>query len=66
MATFGEKLRAARLRRKLSQAKLADAAGLHANFIARAERDERGVSFIVAIKLARALNVRLETLAPDE
>ena len=64
--TFGQKLKALRLQRKLSQKGLAEAAGLHHNFVARIERDERKCSFETAIKIAKALAVKLEKLAPDE
>ena len=63
--TFAEKLKALRLRRKLSQAKLAAASGLHANAVARLERGEREPSFRTACQLADALACKLDSLRPD-
>jgi transcriptional regulator with XRE-family HTH domain len=60
---FGKTLRFLRLRRKItSQEKLAELAGLHINFISRAERGKVDVSLSTIIKLSRALRVPIPTL----
>ena len=55
---FGARVRALRLRRALSQEKLAELADLHRNYVGGIERGERNVSLINIVKLARALAVR--------
>ncbi|AXK88879.1 helix-turn-helix domain-containing protein [Nocardia farcinica] len=50
-------LRAARARRKLTQAELAERAGLHVNSVARLERGERDAKVGQILALASALGV---------
>lgn len=55
---FGNRVRSLRLRRGLSQEKLAELADLHRNYVGGVERGERNVSLLNIVKLARGLNVR--------
>jgi transcriptional regulator with XRE-family HTH domain len=55
--TFAVALRHHRARRKLTQRALADAAGLHWNYVARLESGDREPSFEVACRLADALKI---------
>jgi transcriptional regulator with XRE-family HTH domain len=55
---FGRRVRELRLRRGLSQEKLAELADLHRNYVGGVERGERNVSLLNIVKLARGLSVR--------
>lgn len=55
--TFGETVRMTRRRRRLSQEKLADEAGLHRTHISLIERGLREPSLETLVKLCRALGV---------
>ena len=61
---FGELLRAVRLRKGLSQEKLADLAGLHRTFVSSVERGERNISLMNIARLAKALETTLAKLMP--
>jgi transcriptional regulator with XRE-family HTH domain len=54
---FGKTLRELRQRRKLTQEGLADAAGLHRNYVSDCERGTRNISLQNILALARALDV---------
>lgn len=54
---FGDRMRELRLRRKLSQEKLAELAELHRNYVGGIERGERNVGLINILKIAHALQV---------
>ena len=61
-AAFGAELRAARLRRGLSQDDLADVSGLHRTYIGGIERGERNPSLTNIARLADALDMRFAEL----
>jgi transcriptional regulator with XRE-family HTH domain len=58
LAVFGKRLRELRLKRKVSQEKLAEMAELHRNYVGLMERGESNVSLLTLVALARALGVR--------
>lgn len=55
---FGKRVRELRLRRDLSQEKLAELADLHRNYVGGVERGERNIALLNIIALARALKVK--------
>jgi transcriptional regulator with XRE-family HTH domain len=55
---FGKSLRKLRMKRRLSQEKLAELCGLHTNYIGRIERGQQNISLINIEKLARGLRVK--------
>jgi transcriptional regulator with XRE-family HTH domain len=64
-ARFGDRLRELRLKKGLSQERLAFEARLHRTYISSAERGERNVSLVNLERLALALGVRLRDLIPE-
>ncbi len=58
MSTFGKRVRQLRLRKKLSQERLAELAGLHVTFVGAIERGKRNLSLVTIVKLAKALKVK--------
>lgn len=62
---FGERLRAARQKKGLSQEKLAELAGVHRTFVSSTERGERNISLTNIVRLARALEIAPAKLMPD-
>lgn len=58
LALFGKRLRELRLKRSLSQEKLAELADLHRNYVGLLERGESNVSLLTLVALARVLNVK--------
>jgi transcriptional regulator with XRE-family HTH domain len=62
---IGGNVRRERLRRGLSQEKLAFAAELHPNFIGFVERGERNVTAVNLVKIAKALKVPAFRLFKD-
>jgi transcriptional regulator with XRE-family HTH domain len=56
-SAFGKRMREIRLKRKLSQEKLAELADLHRNYVGVLERGRQNPSLMIIIKLARALDV---------
>ena len=59
---FGKRVRELRMKRKLSQEKLAELSGLHHNYVGSVERGQRNVSLINIVKIARGLSVTPSTL----
>jgi transcriptional regulator with XRE-family HTH domain len=59
---FGECIAALRRERGLSQERLADAAGLHRNFVSLMERGEQQPTLSTIFALADALDVRPSNL----
>ena len=55
---FGKKLRELRLKRGVSQEKLAEMADLHRNYVGVLERGNQSVSLVSLVKLAHALKVK--------
>lgn len=60
--TIGERIRTYRVRKKLSQDALGEIAGLHGKYIGQLERGEKNPTIGSIEKVARALNLPLETL----
>ncbi len=58
MSTFGKRVRQLRLKKKLSQERLAELAGLHITFVGAIERGQRNLSLVTIVKLAKALKVK--------
>ena len=54
---FGERLREIRRKKVVSQAALAEQAGLHRTYVSSIERGERNISIVNIAKLAEALEV---------
>lgn len=61
---FGDRLRSIRLRKGISQEKLAEIAGVHRTFVSSVERGERNISLQNIARLAKALDVPLRHLMP--
>lgn len=59
---FGRKVRRYRLRKKLSQEKLAELADLHRTYIGQIETGKRNVALRNVAKIAKALNVPIKDL----
>lgn len=57
-ALFGQSVRRQRERRKLSQEKLAELAGIHPTYLGRIERGRQNISLVNIGKIARALKVK--------
>ena len=62
----GNKLTAAREAAGLTQESLAEKIGVESNSVHRYEVAERKIGLITAAKAAKALNLRVEELLPDE
>jgi transcriptional regulator with XRE-family HTH domain len=62
LTRFGENVRRERLKRNLSQEKLAELAGVHRTYIGMVERAEKNITLRNMNKIASALDVLLETL----
>jgi transcriptional regulator with XRE-family HTH domain len=62
---LGARLREMRLSRRLTQAQLAEACGLHRTFIGSVERGERNVAILSLRRIAKALRVPVTALLDD-
>ncbi len=61
-AMLGNRIRELRLKRKMSQEQLAEAADLHRNMIGLLERGRRSPSLETVVKIAEALKVHPKRL----
>lgn len=61
---LGKKIRKARHKKGLTQAQVADKAGIHVNYFARIERGEENPSFEVIENIAKALGVKSSDILP--
>ncbi len=59
---FGEKVRSERLKRGLSQERLADLANLHRTYIGMVERAEKNITLLNIDKIANALGITIYDL----
>ncbi|MDP2703742.1 MAG: helix-turn-helix transcriptional regulator [bacterium] len=59
---FGYRVKELRLKKKLSQAALANRLGLHSTYISQVERGVRNMALKNIEKLAKALKVKVEEL----
>ena len=62
---FATNMRRIRLEKKLTQEKVAEAAGLHPNYIGSVERGERNISICNIERIAVALGVTMSELVAD-
>lgn len=62
---FATNMRRIRLEKKLTQEKVAEAAGLHTNYISSVERGERNISICNIERIAVALDVGMGELVAD-
>lgn len=62
---FAANVRRIRLERKLTQEKVAEAAGLHPNYISSVERGERNISICNIESIAFALGVSMGELVTE-
>ncbi|PFD19717.1 transcriptional regulator [Bacillus cereus] len=63
---LGEKIRGMREQKGYSQEILGFKAGLHRNYISSLELAQKNPTYTTLIKLARALEVRVQELIPEE
>ena len=59
---FGEKIREERLKRNLSQEKLATRAGVHRTYIGMIERAEKNITLENIERIAKALDLNLNDI----
>jgi len=62
---FAANMRRVRLDMKLTQERVAEAAGLHPNYISSVERGERNISICNIERIACALGVSMATLLSE-
>lgn len=65
LASLGNRIRAIRESRDISQEQLADSAGLDRSYVSRLERGLANPSFLAICKVAGALNVHPKELVSD-
>lgn len=61
---LGHNIRAERMKRNISQEKLAEMTGMHKNYIGIIERGEKNVTVLRCFQIAQALNIPLTDLVP--
>ncbi len=66
LRALGKHIRIARLTRELTQAELADAAGISRNFISLIEHGSHGVDVVRLLRIAAALDIPLSDLVRPE
>ena len=59
---FGSKVRKNRLKKNLSQEKLAELANLHRTYISQIESGKRNIALKNVEKIAKALNIKVKEL----
>ncbi|HQR43900.1 MAG TPA: helix-turn-helix transcriptional regulator [Gemmatales bacterium] len=64
LTAFASKLKAMRLKKGVSQEKLAELAGLHRTYVSLVERGTCNISLLNIHKLAEALGIPLTKLMP--
>jgi transcriptional regulator with XRE-family HTH domain len=62
LRALGKRVRILRLTRELSQAELAEAAGMSRNFVSLIENGAHGVDVVRLLRLAAALDIPLDEL----
>lgn len=62
---FAKNVRRIRLKKKLTQEQVAEAADLHTNYISSVERGERNISICNIERIAFALGVSMHTLLQE-
>jgi transcriptional regulator with XRE-family HTH domain len=60
----GERLKSIRSDNRLTQAEVADAAGISTNYYARIERGDTGISMEIFEKVVKALKVKSSDILP--
>ena len=63
---IGRQIRATRLRRKMTQAQLAEAADLSVPYISHVERGKKRVSLDALLRISQALDVTVDTQPQDK
>jgi transcriptional regulator with XRE-family HTH domain len=64
LVQFGRRLRESRLKKGVSQEKLAELAGLHRTYVSSVERGERNISLVNIERLAVALGMPIRSMFP--
>lgn len=62
---LGKEIKKARLKANMTQAEVAEKAGIHANYYARVERGEVNPSYEILDSIAKALKMKLSDLIPS-
>jgi transcriptional regulator with XRE-family HTH domain len=62
--TIGDKLKAVRLEKDLTQQDVAKKAGINGNYYAKVERGEASLSVITLLKLLKALDLKSSDILP--
>ncbi|HEV7243162.1 MAG TPA: helix-turn-helix transcriptional regulator [Thermoanaerobaculia bacterium] len=65
LRALGERIRELRKASAISQERLAELAGVHENHVRRIERGESNPSYLVLLRLARALGVKAGRLTGE-